>query len=314
LKRYLFLVLFMLYAAGGFLPGCGKPGEVAMPQTMTETVKLFYGDAGNEKIVAEERLISYQQGEDRYTAILQELIKGPEDKNHRANISPETKIYGTIQQDSALIVDFTREFNRFAGSMAEIIGVGSIVNTLTQFGEIEQVKILVEGEELIAPSGMPRGFMEPFPSTAKPPEEKAAVTLYFSNRDGTNVVGETRVIAFPSEITRHDYIKLVLQELIKGPRNANLKITIPPEAKVQEVRLQEDIACVDFSEEMQSKHWGGATGEALTINSIVNTLTEYPYIQRVKMTVEGEPLNIEHAILEEPIGRNEGMIPNPNLN
>ena len=67
---------------------------------------------------------------------------------------------------------------------------------------------------------------------------------------------------------------------------------------------------MDFSEEMHTKHWGGATGEALTINSIVNTLTEFPYIQRVKMTVEGEPMNIEHAILEEPVERNEGMIQN----
>ena len=41
----------------------------------------------------------------------------------------------------------------------------------------------------------------------------------------------------------------------------------------------------------------GAAGEAMTINSIVNTLTEFAYIERVKMTVEGEPMLIEHVFL-----------------
>jgi germination protein M len=59
---------------------------------------------------------------------------------------------------------------------------------------------------------------------------------------------------------------------------------------------------------MYTKHWRGAAGESMTINSIVNTLTEYDYIAEVKMTVEGEPLAIEHIVADEPIGRNESMI------
>jgi germination protein M len=310
LRKYVFGALIVLLAAGVVFAGCGENQGVSKPQTITETVKLFYGDAGNEKIVAEERSISYQQWEDKYTIILQELIKGPENNQHRANILPETKVYGTIEQNGDLIVDFSKEFNRFAGSMAEIIGVGSVVNTLTQFEAIDKVKILVEGEELTGPSGMPRGFMETFPTEVKPQEKEANVILYFSNQDATAVVGETRTITFPPETSRNEFIRLVLEELIKGPRNKNLKPVIPPEVKVLSVKIQGSTAHVDFSEEMHTKHWGGATGEAMTINSIVNTLTEFPYIQRVKMTVEGEPMNIEHAILEEPAERNEGMIQN----
>lgn len=65
---------------------------------------------------------------------------------------------------------------------------------------------------------------------------------------------------------------------------------------------------VDFSNEMHTKHWGGATGEAMTIASIVSTLTEFYDIDQVMMTVEGNPLAIEHMILEEPLSRNEEMI------
>jgi len=59
---------------------------------------------------------------------------------------------------------------------------------------------------------------------------------------------------------------------------------------------------------MLTSHWGGAAGEAMTINSIANTLTEFDFIEQVRITVGGQPLTIEHIILEEPLGRNEDMI------
>jgi germination protein M len=307
-RKYLFMAAAGLLVLAVILTGCGAKEGGSPPETYTETVKLFYGDANNEKMVTEERSITFRRGEDKYTVVLKELLKGPENKDYRANIAPETKVYGTIQQDSNLIVDFSHDFSRFAGSMAETIGLGSVVNTLTQFEALKKVKILVEGEEYIGPSGMPIGFMEPFPTEYEAQEEKASATLYFSNQEATAVMGEERIIRYPPETTRSGFIKLVLEELIKGPRDKDLYPTIPPEVKVNNVAIEDLLCQVDFSEEMHSKHWGGAAGESMSINSIVNTLTEYPYIQRVKMTVEGEPLNIEHVILDEPVERNEEMI------
>jgi germination protein M len=59
---------------------------------------------------------------------------------------------------------------------------------------------------------------------------------------------------------------------------------------------------------MHTKHWRGAAGEAMTINSIVNSLTDYDYISKVKITVSGKPLAIEHIVADQPIGRNESII------
>ncbi|MEN6328362.1 MAG: GerMN domain-containing protein, partial [Syntrophomonas sp.] len=203
--------------------------------------------------------------------------------------------------------DLSANFNRFGGSIAEIIGVGSVVNTMTQFKEIQQVKILVNGQEYIGPSGEPRGFMKAFPTDPSQGEAKT-ITLYFGNKDATAVVPESRTINISPNTSNEDFIKIVLDELIKGPENINLFRTIPKEVKVKSVMLKDNIAYVDFSEEMHTKHWRGAAGESMTINSIVNTLTEYDYIAEVKMTVEGEPLAIEHIVADEPIGRNESMI------
>lgn len=309
-KKLLGLLIIVLI--GVLVLGCA-PKKVQIPQETktTEKVKLYYGDENNEKFVTEEREINYSQGADKYKIILEELIKGPQNKKYRANISAAARVYGTIKQNDDLIVDFSQDFNRFTGSIAEIIGVGSVVNTLTQFPEITRVKILVEGNELIGLSGEPRGFMKPFSNQEGKEQEPTAqneqVILYFGNQNATAVVRETRTIEVPPGTNREGFIKQVLEELIKGPQRQDLNRTIPQEVTVKSVAIENEIAYVDFSEEMHTKHWHGAAGEAMTINSIVKTLTEFNDIKKVKMTVEGKPMNIEHAILEEPVPRNENM-------
>jgi len=310
-------IFFLLTIFASLLIGCTNNEQTEDPannppvesEAVTNTFTLYFADSSNEDFVTEEREITYSKDDDLYAVVLEELFKGSENESYRNNISTETKVYETTKQDNKLIVNLSSDFGQFAGSMAELFAVGSIVNTLTSFEEIDQVKILVEGEELIAPSGMPYGFMEPFvKNSISHPAKTEEVTLYFSNNDATGVAPEKRTITLNDEVSKEELIKIVLEELIKGPSNKYLYKTIPPEVSVLSVTIENNIANVDFSEEMHTKHWGGATGEALTIASIVNTLTEFEDIELVKMTVVGQPLAIEHAILEEPVGRNEDMI------
>lgn len=289
-----FLVFSLIFS------GCasGKPGETS------QKVRLYYGSEDNETIVFEERTVTFTEGEDRYKKVLEELFKGPDKEGLVANIAPETRVYGTIRQNDAIIVNVSEEFNSFQGSVAEIVGVGSVVNTLLQFEGIEKVKILVEGEELTGPGGQSRGFMGVFDESGFATQD---VVLYFANRDGTGLIAEVRELVLP-EGNQESMVTKVLENLIAGPQDSGLNRTVPPEVRVQSVRFDGDTVYVDFSQEMHTKHWGGAAGEALTINSIVNTLTEFDYINKVGMTVDGAPLNIEHIIMEEPIGRNDIII------
>lgn len=295
------IAAFLLLALTGMFSGCALGGTKGR---QSEKVRLYYGSEDNERIVYEERTLTFEEGEDRQKKVLEELIKGPEKEGLVANIAPETRVYGTIRQNDAIIVDFSREFSRFQGSVAEIVGVGSVVNTLVQFEGIEKVKILVEGEELTGPGGQPRGFMAEFSEGGFATQK---VVLYFADKEGTGLTAEVRELVLP-EGDQAGMVTKVLENLIAGPESGSLNRTIPPEARVQSVRFSGDTVFVDFSEEMHTRHWGGAAGEALTINSIVNTLTEFDFISKVGITVDGAPLNIEHIILEEPIGRDDIII------
>lgn len=307
MRRYLVVMVLLTL----IITGCPRrtPAEPG-PRQVTETVTLYYGDQGNETLVTEERQITYREGEDRYTAALEALIAGPETQGYTRNISPETNVYGTIRQKDALIVNVSEEFARFGGSVAEIVAVASVVNTLTQFEGIERVKILVEGEEFIGPSGEPRGFMRFF-NVEAPQAAEQTVTLYFANQDATAVLPESRTVVFPPGTGTAEQLKIVLEELIRGPQQANLVRTIPPEVRIRSLDVRERTAYVDFSEEMHTRHPGGAAGESMTIASLVNTLTEFRDIERVMMTVEGAPMNIEHIVLDAPVERNEAIIGQP---
>jgi germination protein M len=301
MKKLICFALVIFLIIGG-LTGCRR--EQVAAET-AETIQLFYGDANNEKMVAEEREIRYGKCDDKFAVALEELIQGPLDENLTANISPDTEVYGTILQPQEIIVNFSEEFARFDGSVAEIIGVGSVVNTLTQFEGIDRVKILVEGEELRHPGDEPYGFLETYPLDPAEITTAREVLLYFSNEQATAIVGETRQLNVPRGISDEDLTLRVVQELIEGPQRQDLGEVIPSEVTVRSVNIADGISHVDFSEEMHTEHWGGAAGEAMTINSLVYTLTEFEFIEKVKMTVVEGPLNIEHVILEEAVGRED---------
>lgn len=139
-------------------------------------------------------------------------------------------------------------------------------------------------------------------------KEQKEVTLYFADSQAMFVIGEKRVITYPKNASKEEIYKEVLNELIAGPKKEGLYKTIPDEAKVLDISISGDLIKVNFNEEMKTKHWGGAAGESMTIASIVNSLTEFDEIKRVLLNVAGEPMNIEHMIIEEPLERMEDMI------
>jgi spore germination protein GerM len=131
------------------------------------------------------------------------------------------------------------------------------------------------------------------------------VTLYFSNEDATGLVAENRPIR-----SADDPIERTLEGLLAGPETPHFLRTIPPGVKVLGYRLEGTTLYVDFSEELRTNHWGGSTGEIMTVYSIVNSLTSVPGVELVVILLEGELQEtlVGHLILDEPLARDESLI------
>jgi germination protein M len=130
--------------------------------------------------------------------------------------------------------------------------------------------------------------------------------LYFANYEADKLVKEKRVIL----ASEQEMKKAILEELIKGPQAPGLERTIPEDVRVLGVIVREGIASADFSEEIRSKHWGGSTGEILTVYSIVNTLGELPNVEQVKFLIEGQEIEtlLGHMDLSGAVHPDWGMV------
>lgn len=110
------------------------------------------------------------------------------------------------------------------------------------------------------------------------------VSLYFKNDNG--LIPEARLIDV-KELINNPYEK-ILNMLIDGPKNENLKKTIPEGTKINKIEKKGENLIIDFSSEFIEKHIEGELEEKLTIQSIVKTVTELTEINGIKIEINGE--------------------------
>jgi germination protein M len=144
------------------------------------------------------------------------------------------------------------------------------------------------------------------------------VKLYFAKYtdNETYLEPETRQI-----IQDKNFYKSIVQELVKGPQNKDLYPTLPSNTAINSVKIENDLAIVDFSKEIITNTIDiphSSTTEILALFSIVNTLTEFNEIKKVRITIEGKTsgqidgLYIQdfwgHVGIYEDFTRNEEVI------
>lgn len=99
----------------------------------------------------------------------------------------------------------------------------------------------------------------------------------------------------------NDNTKMILEGLLKNPKSDKLLAPLPESASIKRINLNRDNwnLEVDLSEEFKNEMNAGSTVEIEIINSIVNTLGEFYDVERVHITVEGEPYESGHLQLLE---------------
>lgn len=135
--------------------------------------------------------------------------------------------------------------------------------------------------------------------------DQVTLVLYFPDSQGMYLVREERVVE-----TTDSYEALALAALIAGPQTEGLGKSIADGTELISVEIIDGVAYANFSQEFVANHWGGSTGETMTIYSVVNTLTESPTITGVVFLVEGEELEslAGHMDLTGPVERDENLI------
>lgn len=109
------------------------------------------------------------------------------------------------------------------------------------------------------------------------------VTLYFVDKELDVLKPEGRLVNV-KDILNSPY-NFLLQLLIDGPKNEKLKKIIPEETKLLNVKLENDLLILDFSEDFLK--YNNENEKNNIIYSIVNTLTELKEVNRIKIIING---------------------------
>jgi germination protein M len=142
--------------------------------------------------------------------------------------------------------------------------------------------------------------------SSEPKETSESITLYFGDQEAMYLVPEVRQVVKGNQTLE----EVVIAELIEGPSQSDLFQTVPKEAKLISIEVVDSVAYVNFNQDFQSKHWGGSTGEAMTLYSITNSLAKLPGIDQVQFLLEGKKQEaiLGHSDTSEPIAPNWKMV------
>ena len=113
--------------------------------------------------------------------------------------------------------------------------------------------------------------------------QQTTLTLYFANMDGTGLVEETRVVHYSSNISME---KLVMEQLMEGPKQSGAQSTIPAETKLINVSVVDGICYVSLDETFLNQN--PEITEQVVLFSIVDSLTELGNVQKVQISINGD--------------------------
>ena len=154
------------------------------------------------------------------------------------------------------------------------------------------------------PKEAPKAVAEQKPE--KTAEDKLTIKLYFPNNDATKLIAVEKTIKAKGE----DKYKAAVEALMEGTDDSKLTGVIPKQAKLLGVTVKGDTAQVDFDKGLIKHFNGGSTGEEFLVGSIVNTLTEFPEIKKVQITIEGKKVETikGHMDTSKPLSRMTELI------
>lgn len=134
---------------------------------------------------------------------------------------------------------------------------------------------------------------------------KVEISLYFSDPNGDYLQAEKREIAMVPGLAR-----ATVEELIAGPKTKGLLRTVPEGTQLLDINVENGLCRVDLSKQFKDNHWGGSSGEILTVYSLVDTLTQFSAIDKVEILVEGQKVETlaGHMDLSVPVMRNTQIV------
>lgn len=277
-KRILSILLLLAMVLS--LVGCNQNS------TKEGEYDIYYLNMDKTKLVKEKYDSSGATEEELLWELVECLKSAPGDSKLRQTIPSNIEVIGLSINGSYLFVDFNEAYKDMSPTEEVLVRAG-VVRTLMQANACSVIAFTVNGEALASDDGTLVGTMTADSFVENPGEQinssvETTLTLYFSNVEGTGLVKESRKVHYSSNISME---KLIMEQLIEGPKSTTLMGTIPTGTNLISVSLVDGVCYVNLSENFRSQ--STTVPEEITLYSIVNSLSELPDVSKVQLVING---------------------------
>ncbi len=280
-KGYLLLLILTLA-----LSGCAKG-----PQRLDHSPKIYYFDSTKGELVAEsldEEFTILTNKSEQVEYIISKLKANKSSQKNTLQANNQMPIKGATTNANIVRINFSEQYLSLPSQ--DRIGIRSaIVYSLTKLDFIDGVDFYVEDKPLTTSTGQTVGVISQGNIKTNVLEPKPATTpynlkLYFVNQEGKLEKEERGIlVSDPTSVE-----KLLLEELIKGPKSESLSPVLPSGTKVNEVTTNNGVCQIDLSFDMNSSFFTSAEDKERMIYAIVNSLTEISQIKKVAFLIDGK--------------------------
>ncbi len=266
-----------------FLTGCtGKSGSLEEGETLYQ---IYYLNAAMTRLIPSEYRTRTEDTDLLIQELMDRFMKVPADLDVQAALSEKTTYQGYKQEDIVLYLYFDSNYTGMP-SGREILCRAALVRTLTQVPGIHYISIYSGDQLLMDRNGMPVGMLSASDFTDSISDvnayEKTELTLYFTDGEGEQLFPEKREVVHN---TNTSVEKLILEELLSGPKQPGLEPTLDPQNRLLNVSTNENVCYLNFdigflNNSLEVKDY-------IPIYSIVNSLSELSSVNRVQISVNG---------------------------
>lgn len=255
-------------------------------ETKTGDMVIYYLNREMTKIIPQ----SYELEEETLDAQISEVIKQlqtqPDSSDLRYALPSDIEILSYSMSGYQLTVDFSENYLNLNAS-EEVLVRAAIAKSLLGIPDISYVLFTVESKPLLDSMGNVVGSMNSESFVENPGKQinssiQTTLTLYFANSDGTALVKETREVHHSSNISME---KLVMEQLIEGPKDSGNQATIPSETKLITSSVVDGVCYVNLDNTFQNQDTG--ISETVLLYSIVNSLCELTNVEKVQISING---------------------------
>ncbi len=268
------LLLFILALC--FLTGCasGPRGRVSL-----------YFAAGGDEIREESRTVTLE-GSVLETAI-RALLEGPKKPGMTRVIPKGTELLGITMRGTVAEINLSAPFD--TGTDADrLLARYTVIYTASAVREVGKVLLLVDGKPLSSlQTGERLGALGREDLALFSPESgtEALLTLYFTDETASFLLPEARKVSLSEG---HSAAEAVVTELVRGPSSSHLAPTLPEEVRVLSAEIRAGVCFVNLSRAFWDVAEEAPKKTALSVYSIVNSLTALPEISEVHFLIEGK--------------------------